>query len=217
MPLPILPSQGAPPARSQYVYETLRQAIVSGTLAPGERLLEREICQQLQVSRTPVRWALLRLQAEKLATEISGGGVQVAAHPRERIAHMFAAREALEGMTARLAAQWISEAQLVDLRNTVDAMERFAPDDLSSTWSDLHEHFHDIIYAASGNPEIVGLLSSLTDNLKVYRHGRMPERMDWARVKEEIRALFGALSRRDPDGAEAIMRQHMRTALAVWL
>src|SRR5207237_7778302 len=72
MPFPSLPSQGAPPARSQYVYETLRQAIISGTLAPGERLLEREICGQLQVSRTPVRWALLRLQAAKLGTEIPG-------------------------------------------------------------------------------------------------------------------------------------------------
>src|SRR5262245_60609314 len=177
MPFPSLSSQGAPPARSQYVYETLRQAIVSGTLAPGERLLEREICSQLQVSRTPVRWALLRLQADKLATEIAGGGFQVASHPRERIEHMFAAREALEGMTARLAAGRISETQLADLRDTLNAMEGLSPEDHSSAWSELHEHFHDTVYAASGNPEIVSLLGSLTDNLKVYRHGRMPERM----------------------------------------
>src|SRR3954453_11466287 len=90
--------------RNQWAYERLHEAIREGAIEPGQRVMETDISAWLRVSRTPVREALRRLQAEGLLEHAAGGGLAVAVYDLRAIAEFYAMRESLEGTAAALAA-----------------------------------------------------------------------------------------------------------------
>src|SRR5579875_2601421 len=155
---------------SQSVYRRLRQDILSGVLRPNERLVETELGQLFEVSRTPVRDALLRLESDGLV-DAGKRGWTVHEYDRDELIAIYETRAALEGAAARLAAMRATEEQLAD----IEAALRSERDDLlANSDSDLtsqeNSQFHAMIYETCRNER---LLSLIERNAQIYFNYRV--------------------------------------------
>ncbi len=189
------------------VYDSLRDAIVTGTLAPGERLKDSELEVWLGVSRTPIREALLRLQRAGLVSAIPGRVTTVA--PFDPAATLSAQHvvAALHELAARLAVPTITDAQLDEMASANDRFARAlaAADVAAAIESD--DAFHSTFVAESGNELIAELLEQVTPIL---------HRVEWVRfaslgardsVAQHARILRLA-RRRDADGTAVACREN---------
>ena len=125
MPLRVLAGAGAG-TTADAAYRALRQAILQGDLAPGERLRSDALASELRVSRTPVREALRKLEAEGLVRARARVSI-VRAFSEQDLTELFYVREALEGMAARLAAENATPGEIAEIRELLDDMEAVPP------------------------------------------------------------------------------------------
>ena len=149
--------------------DAIRTAILEGELAPGDRLKEREIAQQLGISSTPVREALQSLDAEGLIELVPNRGATVRSYDEETLEELYRLRALLEGHAAGQAAERITEAQLALLE---ESNERFAKlrtdDDLRSL---VRENlvFHSLIIEAAGGAKLAELVQNVMHIPLIYR------------------------------------------------
>ena len=142
----------------EVVYETLREAIKTGGLTPGERLMEIQLAEELGVSRTPVREAIRKLELERFVVMIPRRGTYVANLSLKDINEVFEIRAALDGLAAGLAAERITEEELEQLeRLLVEISEHIDHHDNEKIVA-TDEAFHDILYRASRNERLVGII-----------------------------------------------------------
>ena len=151
------------------VFLTLRKAILTGKLAPGERLTEIRLGNLLGTSRTPIREAIRKLELEGLVTIIPGSGARVAQITEEELQEVMEIRVALDALCARLASKRITEEEKARLRSShVAFKEAIAKgDQIAITEADVD--FHDVIIAAAKNSKLSTILERLADNLYRYR------------------------------------------------
>jgi DNA-binding GntR family transcriptional regulator len=194
------------------VYRSLKEQIVSGTLAPDTRLIELAIAADFGVSRTPVREALKRLAAENLVLADPARGMVVHAPDAREIEDVFVVREALDALAARLAARRITPSELGRLRVILESMSDAIVAGKREAVVVANMRFHDVIYGAAGN----GMLERLGRDLRefVRRFTTLPfaspERVN--DVLTEHRAIVAALEAHDPEAAEAASREHLSAA-----
>lgn len=198
-------------------YEALATSIITGELPPGTRMLEVELAERFGMSRGPLREAMRRLEERRLVERISQRGVRVVRLTGSKLRGIYEVREALEGMACRLAAQHMTDAEIVELRRMLEAHEIIVRerDDYSQNQQDWD--FHDRIARGSRNEMIVSLLcDDLYQLLKVYRnqHKSRPGRA--RRALEEHWRILAALEDRDGEMAEMMMRRHIGAALALF-
>jgi DNA-binding GntR family transcriptional regulator len=212
--VPGLPGSGAsPPAtRTGQVVETLRQAIVAGTLAAGTPLGVADVAADLGVSATPVREALTRLEREGLVVVRPFRGAQVVRLDVEDLRRLLELREALDGMAARLAAERMTDDERAALRaafaahaDRVRATQRY-----QGVRQDLE--FHALIRAGARNGELSAAAQRLQDRIEVALRNLPATETGWRDLVDGHRALLDAIERRDPDAAEAAARAHVRVA-----
>ena len=202
-----------PVAVRDRAYEALKEAIVRGQLGPGERIVEVRIAKMLRISRTPLREALLRLEAEGFVERIPSGGVRVKGLSEQEIRELYTVRSVLEGLAAREAAERLTERQLdrlsIIVRQIAEA-DGPVPDLLRI--ARLGEEFHQIILEASGNRKCAELLHLLRDHIDRYRYFTIaiPGRGRAAAKEHEI--LLEVLRARDPEASERAMRAHVLEA-----
>jgi DNA-binding GntR family transcriptional regulator len=194
------------------VYEALLKAIEQGRFQPGQRLVETEICKWLRVSRTPLRQALTRLQARGLVEHRPGGGLTVSSHDRRAIAELYSFRETLEGTAARLAAQQADEAEVGLLIALVRAQRELRAD--PRLHARENKVFHNHLYHAAHNRFLLQSVQMLHESLALLGSTTLavPGRIQTAvREHEEIVAAIAA---RDPERAERLAREHIRSSYA---
>ncbi|MFT0860634.1 GntR family transcriptional regulator [Ancylobacter sp. G4_0304] len=201
--------------QSDALFETLTAAIMSGRIGPGEKLNEPGLADAFGVSRAPVREALRRLQEKGLVTHVAHQGVRVISPSLEDFLSLLDVREALEGMASRLAATAMTEPELEELAIIVDqhGAELQRDPDGPYIQNDFDNDFHVRIARGCRNPVLTGLLcEQFYPRLKLCRsrHGRMKGRglAAW----KEHRRILAALTERDGDVAELLMRRHVRSA-----
>lgn len=203
------------PTRTQEVYGRLREAIVSGDLRPNERLIEAELAERLQVSRTPVRECLPRLAAEDLIVK-HGHGWAVLEHSADQIREIYDVRAALEGYATRLAAVRGSEAQLGDIVALSTDPEEMARLPRARVVL-ANEEFHDAIIVAAGNGR---LAQTIQQTRAYYFNHRIAAVYTTDEIIEALSAhrwIAEAVARRDADLAEHLARTHVDEALALAL
>ncbi len=206
------------PSLSQSLYEYLRQEIVTGRLSPRDRLVEQDVAKAAKISRTPVREALRRLEADGLVRESAGRGLEVRGVSPEEIADLCAVRETLEGMASELAAKSASPLELDTLRDILDR-EIVAADDEAQVevHVQLNHAFHEALWRASHNRYLAQDLRGLRDRISHMQDTtlRDPDRLDEALT--EHRELVQAIA--DQDGAKAgeLARRHFRRAMSARL
>lgn len=198
------------PSLSQRVYGQIKEAISSGALAPGSRVRENDLAEQLNVSRTPVREALKLLEASGLVTHAAHEGMVIAKLDHQSVIELYAMREVLEGTAARFAARHASEAEIQELEDLA-AAEANHPGD-SSRLARLNRSFHGALYRAGHNRYLVRTLLSLDDAMVLLGGTTLavPHRSENAH--NEHLDIVAAITRRDADAAEAATREHIRNA-----
>jgi len=195
------------------VHDVLKEAIVRGYLPPGARLIEVEIAKLLRISRTPLREALLRLEAEGFVERVPSGGVRVKDLSEQEVRELYAVRSVLEGLAAREAARRLTKGQLDHLRTiTRQIAEADGPVPDVLRIARLGEEFHQIILEASGNQKCAEILRLLRDHIDRYRYLTIaiPGRGRAAAAEHE--SLVEVLETGDPDEAERAMRAHVLEA-----
>lgn len=197
-------------SRAQWVYETLRDGIRSGTWQRGERMREEAIAQMLSVSRTPVREALARLQSRGIL-EASGGGLVVATISRAQTLELYAMREVLEGSVARFAAQHAAPSEVANLKHLCASFAATGND--PARLAELNRQIHDAMLDAAHNRYLVRMLEELSDTLALLPGTtfELPERA--ALAVGEHGAMIKAIEDRDEAAAEQAARAHIRRAM----
>jgi DNA-binding GntR family transcriptional regulator len=193
--------------------ERLRQAIVSGDMAPGQRLVEEELAGLLAVTRASLRAALIDLTAQGLVERIPNRGARVRAVTMDEAVAITECRMALEGLCAAKAAELVTEAQAVQLRQLGEAMERSVADGEPLKYSALNHELHRLIREISAQPVAAGMLERL--NGQLVRHqfqlSLRPGRPQ-ASLPEHL-AMISAITGRRPAEAEAATRSHLRSVI----
>jgi DNA-binding GntR family transcriptional regulator len=200
------------PNRATEVYEQLRQAIVEGSIRPNERLIEADLAERLQVSRTPVRETMLRLAGDGLIVNHRRGWV-VREHSPDEIREVYEVRAALEGFAARLAAERATDHELEEIAaNHRDYTETVR----GSARGQLVEHndaFHDAVIGAARNAL---LAQRIRDNSQYYFIHRIAGFLSDEEVRSSIAGhenLVQALHARDADRAERVARENVTEGL----
>jgi DNA-binding GntR family transcriptional regulator len=190
-------------------YEDLRQAIVSGELLPGERLLEEELSARLGLGRAAVRMALVRLEHDGLVERERHRGARVRRVSEDEAVEILEARAALEGLAARHAALTADETAIEALREIIAEMRRLREAGDLLALSNMNARLHARILEASGHDTAKRLSRTLSSQIVrfQYRTVLLPGRSD--RSFEEHSALVEAIAAHDPDAAEAAMRHHL--------
>ena len=196
----------------EVVYETLREAIRTGALSPGERLMEIQLAEELGVSRTPVREAIRKLELERFVVMLPRRGTYVANLSLKDINEVFEIRAALDGLAAGLAAERITEEELEQMeRLLVEIADHIERHD-NQKIVEVDEAFHDILYRASRNERLVGIICNLREqftrfrSVSIYYPGRLTNTI------EEHKQLVEAIAQRNAEQAQQRAREHIENA-----
>ena len=196
----------------EVVCETLREAIRSGVLKPGERLMEIQLADELGVSRTPVREAMRKLELEGYVIMLPRRGTYVANISIRDINEVFEIRTTLDALASGLAAERITEEELEQLeRLLVSIGENIETRNMKKVVEDDME-FHDILYKASRNQRLVGIISNLREQMTRFRSMSMSYPGRLKKTLEEHSRLVEAIAQRDVELAQKLAVEHMENS-----
>ena len=209
-----LPRTGRPPtSKAEYVHETLRHEIVNGVHPPGASVNQDEVATRLGVSITPVREALRRLESDGLVTYRAHHGATVSALGVEAAEELRKLRAAVEGLSARLAAQRITDAQLAELTEVHDRMVAARDSGASQDLAQDSRLFHQMVADIGGPAFLGGHVRSLRRNNPILE--TVSRWKDPARVSLYLDAhgrMLGAFAQGDGTEAERLMAEHILAA-----
>jgi DNA-binding GntR family transcriptional regulator len=194
-------------------YNAIKSAILSLKLKPGDPLVESELAQQLGISKTPVRDALLELEREGFVTKILFKGTYVTEVTLKDVREIFQLRAVLEGLAARLAAPLFSAEELEKTEKTLSAAEAALTVGNLALCSERGKRLHDAIINKADNQRLTLIIRNLDDHIQRFRllSDQISGRLDRS-IKEHHRVLE-ALRQRDPAAAEQAMRDHLFSVL----
>lgn len=179
------------------VFNTLRQAILTGELKPGERLMEIHLANKLGVSRTPIREAIRKLELEGLVTMIPRRGAEVAQITGKSLQDVLEVRRSLDALCAELACERISDQEVAELEAACQAFEEATATKDTRTIAAADVALHDIIVKATGNKRLVQLVNNLAEQMYRYRFEYIKDFTMHGTLIEEHRIIFEAIRRKD--------------------
>ncbi len=203
----------AAPLRDK-VLEVVRQGILDFQLRPGQRLIERELMEQLGVSRATIREVVAQLASEGLVTNIPQRGAIVSVLSADEAADIYEMRVALEALTVQRFVERASDEQVAELRKACDALEasvRSASDDhlTQLRWKDA---FYSVLLDGAASAPLTQMLTMLQGRVRLLRWTSLsaPGRLE--HTVTEIRAIVEAIEARDAKRAAAASAKHVRNA-----
>ena len=168
------------------VFNTLRQAILTGELKPGERLMEIHLANKLGVSRTPIREAIRKLELEGLVTMIPRRGAEV-----------------------ELACDRITPEELQDLKKACDTFEAAVKTDDIKQIAQADVALHDIIVQATGNQRLIQLVNNLSEQMYRYRFEYIKDFSQHERLVEEHKVIYESIVKKDKETASNMAKVHI--------
>lgn len=197
---------------SDIAYHKIKRMILGMELAPGSSLTEMGLIETLEMSRTPIREALYRLQQEKFVELTPRKGWFVSEIKLQDIQQLFVIREALEGIATHQAASCIPDEKLYQMELALAALEDSLVNDEANA-TDAGDALHVLILEYAGNPYLNSIMTLYLDRLEMFHviAMKLPGRklQSW----HEHRAILAALMARDAEQAEQRMREHIRSSL----
>lgn len=195
-------------------YELILDAIDSGIYRPGVRLVESELAERFGVSRTPIREALQRLETQSLLTR-DGRSLIVASLDHAQTAELYAVRQELEALAARLAAQHAADEEVDVLRGMVEADYALIND--PPALSRANRRFHHQIHLASHNRYLVQQLDLVYRSMTLMTRTSLAATGRGEAALQEHAAIVDAIAERDGDRAAQVLRDHLSIAFVVRL
>ena len=201
----------------ELVCETIRQAIVDGVFSPGERLMEIQLADEMGVSRTPVREAIRKLELEGFVVMIPRRGTYVADISIKDINEVYEIRTSLEVtslevLAAGLAAERISDEELETMQRLLVEIGQHIEDGNIEKIVEIDTAFHDVLYKASRNGRLAGIINNLREQITVIRRRSMMYPGRLRNTMEEHRLLVDSIAAHDVDRAQNAARIHMENA-----
>lgn len=191
------------------VADCVRTMIIEGELKEGQRIHEPELCQQLDISRTPLREALKVLHSEGLVTIEPNRGAWVATITPEEIREHFEIISSLERRAAELTAVKVSESDLARLSKLQDKLERHYQARERNEYFETNQHIHRLIIELAGNDTLTQLHHQLMNRVSRGRYLAIGMQHRWEESVDEHRALLDALRARNAELAGRILAEHV--------
>lgn len=209
------PQDAAPVSVVDMAVERIRQKIMRGQLAPGQRLIEPDLAEQISVSRTALREAFRRLAAEGLVELALYKGATVRRLSKKDVLEAFLIRELLEGLVVRLATPIIAAdpaltRTLLEFREELRQTAR-APDG-GESYVRANNRFHQFLIDAAGSAQLERLVAQI--QLPIYRiiYARLLAESTRLRSLAEHERIIDAMLANDAEGAELAMRDHVHAS-----
>ncbi len=198
-------------------FEKIKEAIIKGYFKPGEKLVEQTLAQEMGVSRTPVREAIRRLEAEGFVVSIPRKGVVVSRADKEEIVQLYSIRAELEGLAARWAIENADEDDIRKLDEAISRMEETAASGDLDGVVQSNALFHDAIAQASKSRILCTLLKTLQDNIQRFRFQslHLPGRPEAALA--EHKEIVAAIKEKKTEEADRLLKEHLQNACAAAL
>lgn len=191
------------------VFNTLRQAILKGDLAPGERLMEVSLANRLGVSRTPVREAIRKLELEGLVLMVPRRGAEVAKISEKNLRDVLEVRRTLEELAVELASKRMTDDRMLALKRANVVFESsLATNDVTQI-AEADEKFHDVIYAATVNEKLLQIMNNIREQMYRYRLEYIKDEEKRRDLVTEHRQIINALEKRDVEAAKRAARVHI--------
>lgn len=191
------------------VFNTLRQAILTGELKPGERLMEIHLANKLGVSRTPIREAIRKLELEGLVTMIPRRGAEVAQITEKSMNDVLEVRRALDALCAELACDRITEEGLEALKKACVGFEAAIRTKDAKKIAQADVALHDIIVQATGNQRLIQLVHNLSEQMYRYRFEYIKDTSQHENLVEEHRIIYESILKKDRETAAEAARIHI--------
>ncbi len=201
--------------RSDKIYKHLLEAIVTGTIAPGSRLRETDLAQELDCGRGPLREALQRLESRKLVKKVPHVGAQVVSFDIAELIEIYQLRESLEALACELAAQHMTQDDMEHLQGLLQRHRQFltAHDGEVYIDQDADLDFHFQIIQCSRNSWLIQLLcDELYHRVRMYRFQTAQYRSRPSKALQEHQHILDALVNRDGELASMLMKRHISAA-----
>jgi DNA-binding GntR family transcriptional regulator len=187
----------------------LRDLLVEGRIAPGAKLNERELCEQLRVSRTPLREAIKLLAAEGLVDLLPNRGAVAARLDEDDVRNTFELLASLEGFSGQLAAERITDAEIDEIRALhYEMLACYTRRNLPGYYS-LNARIHAAINAAARNPLLTTCYRGINGRAQPMRYHINHDEHRWKRAIAEHEEMLAALERRDGVAMRTILQAHL--------
>lgn len=193
------------------VFQTLRKAILTGELEPGERLMEIQLGEKLGVSRTPIREAIRKLELEGLVVMVPRKGAQVAQFTEKDIEDVLEVRAALEALATRLACKRMDDRAFLKLQLAIAEYEYAARDNDIEVMIQKDVEFHETIFNITQNDKLIQLFNNLREQIHRYRIAYLKNAEEGDTVRIEHLQILEALTNRDEDLASELATKHIQT------
>ena len=200
--------QADKPNLTEQVYDQLIDILIRGELQPGDVIVERRMAERLNASRTPVREALGRLEAEGLVYKQPSRGVTVSPFSTEAFVELLNVRQLLESEAARLAAGRIPQDKLDTIREALKELGKQPKPSLSDIW-DVDDLLHGAVADAAGNALLATMIRDLRRRTHVFNAYRNPVTPKFG--VEENTELLDAIASGDQEKARAAMAEHIES------
>lgn len=190
------------------ILETIRDAIASGALKPGEKVAEPELAERFGISRTPIREAFRQLESEGYLTVIPRKGAVVVSFSTKEVEEFYAIKSILEGYAANLACRNLTEKEIDKLSAINEKLGHLAEEDDIKHFFKIHNDFHELFRKAADNTKLDDLISSLVGKFQRLRYASLskPGRMKIS-VQEHAK-IIEAFRARNPELAEQLVRKN---------
>ena len=191
------------------VFKTLREAILKGNLAPGERLMEIQLANQLGVSRTPIREAIRKLELEGLVIMIPRRGAEVARITEKDLRDVLEVRASLEELAIGLACERITDEEIGELRRALENLREVLREGDVTKIAESDVDFHDIIFSATQNARLIQIVNNLREQMYRYRLEYLKDYTTHDRLYKEHQQITDAVSDRDKERARKLIVEHI--------
>lgn len=199
------------PALQEEVVARIRRMIDDGSLLPGSRIPERQLCEQLGVSRTPLREAFRILASEGFIELAPRRGATVKKLHAGEIDHMFEVLEALEALAGELACSELSDADLESIESLHERMMSAYRRRDRRRFFTANQEIHERVVAGCGNPILARVYAGLSGQVRSIRYMPQITEAQWRIAVQEHRAILAALKARNARALGKILRDHLRT------
>jgi len=190
------------------ILETIRDAIMSGALKPGEKVAEPELAERFGISRTPIREAFRQLESEGYLTVIPRKGAVVAAFSSKEVEEFYAIKSILEGYAAHQACSNLTDKEIEKLASVNEKLRQLADEGDIKHFFKVHNDFHELFRRAADNEKLDEMINGLVNRFQRLRYASLslPGRMKIS-VNEHVK-IIDAFRARNPELAEQLVRKN---------
>ncbi|MBM4331036.1 MAG: GntR family transcriptional regulator [Deltaproteobacteria bacterium] len=193
------------------IFGVLRDRIVYMEYPPGKLLLEKELCEEFKVSRTPLREAITKLEEMKLVTVIPRYGTYVSEVDINEIRCAFEVKIKLEGLAGEVAAKRITADKLEELKTLISKSDALLKETGGHrSFIEVDTRFHEIIYQAAQNPILQEILENLHSRCARLWISALIDTIPITSILQQLQEIYNALGKRDAERGKHLMEDHVR-------